>query len=78
MSDSEIKRIMNEITDGKTLKESLSFEKIENNDVEEFIVKLIKEKPGLNPNAYMGLAMKNFSGKVSGKIVMEIINKVMR
>jgi len=78
LSDSEIKRIMNEITDGKTLKESLSFEKIENNDVEEFIVKLIKEKPGLNPNAYMGLAMKNFSGKVSGKIVMEIINKVMR
>ena len=42
------------------------------------IVKLIKEKPGLNPNAYMGLVMKNFSGKISGKEVMEIINKILK
>lgn len=78
LSDSEIKRVMNEIVEGKNLKEALNFEKIETNDVEEFIVKLIKEKPGLNPNAYMGLVMKNFSGKVEGKIVMEIINKVLK
>jgi Glu-tRNA(Gln) amidotransferase subunit E-like FAD-binding protein len=41
-------------------------------------LKLIKEKPGLNANAYMGLVMKEFRGKIDGKIVMEIIGKFMK
>ncbi len=38
-------------------------------------MKLIKEKPGLSVNAYMGLIMKEFKGKISGKGVSEIIKK---
>ena len=39
------------------------------------IIKIIKEKPGLSANAYMGLIMKEFKGKISGSDVMKIINK---
>ena len=39
---------------------------------------LIKSKPGLSENAYMGLIMKEFKGKVSGKEVMEIIKKFVK
>ena len=39
-------------------------------------LKIIKQKPGLNANAYMGLVMKEFKGKVDGKSAMDIINKL--
>ena len=42
------------------------------------IMKLIKEKPGLSVNAYMGLIMKEFKGKISGKEVSEIIKKYVK
>ena len=39
---------------------------------------IIKEKPGLNANAYMGLVMQEFKGKISGKEAMEIIQKLLK
>ena len=39
---------------------------------------IIKEKPGLNANAYMGLVMKEFKGKVSGGEAMEMIKKFVK
>jgi uncharacterized protein YqeY len=41
-------------------------------------MKIIKDKPGLNANAYMGLVMKEFKGKVDGKVAMQIINKFLK
>ncbi len=39
---------------------------------------LIKDKSGLNANAYMGLVMKEFKGAVDGKMAMEIIGKFVK
>ena len=44
---------------------------------EEEIMKLVKEKPGLSQNAYMGLVMQKLKG-VSGKEVMEILKKLVK
>jgi len=74
-SDSEIQEVMKEIVEGKSVKEALEREKVDN--LEEEIGKIIKEKPGLNPNAYMGLVMKKFKGKVDGKKAMEVINNIL-
>ena len=41
-------------------------------------MKMIKEKPGLSEKAYMGLVMKEFGGKVSGKDAIEIIKKYLK
>ena len=47
-------------------------------NIEEKIRNLLKSKPGLSEKAYMGLIMKEFCGKVSGKEVMEIVKKNLK
>ena len=76
--EDDVKDVLTNLIHGKTLEESLKIEKLDNSKVEEFVLKIIKEKPGLNPNAYMGLVMKEFKGAVSGKEVMEIIGRLIK
>ncbi|MFW6283660.1 MAG: Glu-tRNA(Gln) amidotransferase subunit GatE [Minisyncoccales bacterium] len=75
ISESDIKEVMLKIASGKSFEQAIKIEKADLNEIEERIMKLIKEKPGLNANAYMGLVMKEFKGKISGKEAMDIINK---
>ena len=76
IDESMAKKIMLEIVKGKNVNDALKVEKIEN--LEDEIIKLVKEKPGLNINAYMGLVMARFKGRVSGKEVMEILKKLIK
>ena len=63
---------------GILLKDALKIEKIYINIIEEKVMKIIKEKPGLSEKAYMGLVMKEFKGKISGKEASEIIKKYVK
>ncbi|MGA2130587.1 MAG: Glu-tRNA(Gln) amidotransferase subunit GatE [Candidatus Pacearchaeota archaeon] len=74
IDESEIKRILSGIVRGEEREEP----KEKSEDVEKKIEKIIKEKPGLSANAYMGLVMKEFSGKISGSEAMEIIKKLVK
>jgi Glu-tRNA(Gln) amidotransferase subunit E-like FAD-binding protein len=78
ISEKEVEGVLEKIVEGEDLKSALKIEKADVGDVEEKIMKLIKSKPGLNPNAYMGLVMKEFGGKVDGKEAMKIIGKFVR
>ena len=78
IKEEHVKDVLERIVDGKNLDEAVKFEKIDLDEVEEKIMKIIKEKPGLNENAYMGLVMKEFKGKITGKEAMEIIKKFMK
>lgn len=69
--ENEAKIILQKIMEGLDIKEAIKIEKIDN--IEEEILKLIKEKPGLSPNAYMGLIMVKFKGKINPKEIMDII-----
>jgi Glu-tRNA(Gln) amidotransferase subunit E-like FAD-binding protein len=75
MGEGEVQDVMEEIVKGKAVKKAVEREKVEN--LEEEIMKIVKEKPGLSINAYMGLVMKRFKGKVSGKEAMEILKKLV-
>ena len=72
---SHVKRIMAEIVKGKTITDALKIETTDIEKIEDEIKKIIKEKPGLRINAYMGLIMKKYKGKVTGSKVVEIIKK---
>ncbi len=76
IDENEVKEIMEEVARGKNVKDVLNREKIEN--LEEEILKLVKEKPGLSVNAYMGLVMQKFKGKVNGKEVAEVLKKLVK
>jgi len=76
IQENEIKQIMEEVVNGKNVTDTLKREKMEN--IEEEILRIIKEKPGLNANAYMGLVMQKFKGKINGKEASEIIEKLIK
>ena len=77
IKEEQIKQVLERILEGESLEKSISFE-TDVDSIEEKIIKIIKDKPGLAMNAYMGLAMKEFSGKISGKEIAEIIQKLMK
>lgn len=77
ISKEDVKIVMERLFKGKSFNDAITIEKKEVGDIEEKVMKLIKSKPGLNPNAYMGLVMKEFKGAISGKDAMEVIKKIL-
>ncbi|MCA9488163.1 MAG: Glu-tRNA(Gln) amidotransferase subunit GatE [Nanoarchaeota archaeon] len=75
IKEGDLKEIITNLALGKKLDEAIKIEKKDSSEVEEWLIKILKEKPGLNPNAYMGLVMKEFKGNVDGREVMKIIQK---
>jgi len=55
IKEEDVKAVMKEIADGKKLQEAVKKEEVNVNDIEEDIINLIKEKPGLREGAYMGI-----------------------
>ncbi|MEM4230881.1 MAG: Glu-tRNA(Gln) amidotransferase subunit GatE [Candidatus Pacearchaeota archaeon] len=46
-------------------------------EIEREIEKIVKLKPGLSINAYMGLIMEKYKGKIDGKKAMELLKKIL-
>ena len=74
----DVQNILFEIAKGKPVDDALKIEKLSVDEVEHFIIKLIKEKPGLSIGAYMGLVMEKFKNKISGKQIMDILKKYVK
>jgi len=72
--ETNIKNIMQKISQGETLSEAT---KNSNINLESEATKMIKEKPGLSQGAYMGLLMSKFKGEISGKEVSDILKKLI-
>jgi Glu-tRNA(Gln) amidotransferase subunit E-like FAD-binding protein len=75
ITDRQVKETMERIIQGIGFSDALKFEEHDSGKVEERIINLLKEKPGLTDNAYMGLLMREFKGKIDAKTLMEIIRK---
>ena len=78
LSENHIRHVFSELVKNVPFDEAIKFEKGETENIEEKILKIIKEKPGLSVNAYMGLVMKEFNGKISGNEAVEIIKKYFK
>lgn len=78
LPESEVKPALERFVQTRDVRKALRFEKESPHVVEEKIRKIIKKKPGLSEKAYMGLVMKEFKGKITGRDAMEIIKKYVR
>ena len=78
ITENEIKDFLIDLVKGKSLKEILKKEKADSSEVEESILKIIKQNPGLSANAYMGIVMKEFKGKINAKEVMDLVKKFVK
>lgn len=72
-----VKEVLFAIASGKNFESATKIEKAGDDELEEGIRNIIKEKPGLRPNAYMGLVMAKMKGKVDAKKAMEILNRII-
>jgi len=72
-----VKHVMTEIAKGKRFDEAIKIESVDISSVETEIAKLIKEKPGLSIGGYMGLVMGKFKGKIDGKTVNSVLQKLL-
>ena len=77
IKEGDIKGVLTRLASGKSFRDSVKIEKKDLHEVEEKIMKIIKDKPGLSANAYMGIVMKEFKGKVNGKEVIDLIGKFL-
>tara|TARA_Y100000310_G_C20655300_1_gene801673 strand:+ start:227 stop:1663 length:1437 start_codon:yes stop_codon:yes gene_type:complete len=75
LSEKDVRRALEKFVETNDLEKAVKFEKEDSHVLEERILKIIKEKPGLSDKAYMGLVMKEFKGKVDGRQAIEIIKK---
>ncbi len=77
--ESSAKQIMLQIIKGQNINELLKeSEKTSSSDLEKDIQSIIKEKPNLSINAYMGLAMQKFKGKADAKQISDLIKKYVK
>jgi len=72
----DVKSVMVKIAEGKSFEEAIKVERIDYDELEHEIREIIKSKPGLRENAYMGLVMQKLKGKIDAKKAMEIIKRV--
>ncbi|MFH1801655.1 MAG: Glu-tRNA(Gln) amidotransferase subunit GatE [archaeon] len=78
ISDSEVKDVLDKILSGVSFDEAIKKESVDLKEIEEATARIVREKPGLTKNAYMGLIMKEFKGKISGKDAAEIIKRLVK
>ena len=78
ISAGDVKPVLMKVLDGKKIEDALKIEKIDDDEIESEVRALIKSKPGMRANAYMGLVMAKFKGKLDAKKAMEIISKIIK
>ncbi|MFZ1970610.1 MAG: Glu-tRNA(Gln) amidotransferase subunit GatE [Candidatus Nanoarchaeia archaeon] len=78
INERQVKDVLERIVTGIEFSEAVKFEEHDSDKLEEKIINLIREKPGLSGNAYMGLLMKEFKRRIDAKTLMEIISKHLK
>jgi len=78
INEEDVKSIMLDIAKGENVEKALKKEKIPAEIIEREIQQLLKTKPGLGINAYIGLIMQKFDKKVSGREIAEILKKYIK
>ncbi len=78
IDEADVKKIMLEVVKGKSIKKALKIERINIKEIEEEIKQLIEKKPNLTINAYMGLLMKKYKGKVNAAEIARVLKSMLK
>ncbi len=71
----DVKVVLGKLVEGVRFEEAVIVEKLDDNELAAFVAHLVKEKPGLRENAYMGQTMAHFKGKLDAKRAMQLIQR---
>jgi len=78
LDKSQLRGVFNDIMQGVLFEDAVKKEKVDDNKLEEEIARIVKEKPGLRANAYMGLVIQKLGANVDKRKAMEILNRIVK
>lgn len=78
IDEGDVKDILLKIVEGVVIEDALKVEKMDDNELEGKIANIVKEKPGLRANAYMGMVIAKLGAGVDKRKAMEILNKLVK
>jgi len=78
IDEGDVKHVLFKIVSGTSVEEALKVEKVSHDDLEEQISEIVKEKPGLRANAYMGMVIAKLGASVDKRKAMEILNRIVK
>ena len=78
ISEGDIKGILLKIASGENIEHALKVEKISDDELERQISLIVREKPGMRANAYMGLVIQKLGNAVDKRRAIEILNRIVK
>jgi glutamyl-tRNA(Gln) amidotransferase subunit E len=78
IAEGDVKEILMKIASGIGVSEALKVEKVSSDELEAQISEIVKDKPGLRANAYMGLVISKLGPNVDKRKAMEILNRIVK
>ncbi len=78
IANEDVRGIMIKISEGKDVEEALKVEKIDHNKLEEGIIAIVKEKPGLTQGAYMGMIIAKLGKDIDKRKASEILGRILK
>lgn len=76
LGERDVREVMLKIASGEEFESAVKIDKVSDDELEKEIREIVKAKPGLRANAYMGLVMAKLKGKIDAKKAMEILNRL--
>ncbi|MBM3233267.1 MAG: Glu-tRNA(Gln) amidotransferase subunit GatE [Candidatus Liptonbacteria bacterium] len=77
IGEGDIKGVLWKVTNGAKIEDALKIEKIDDHVIEEKIIAIVRDKPGLRAGAYMGMVIAKMPG-VDKRKAMEILNRLVK
>jgi len=78
LDSAHVKEVLQDILNGKSVEQAVKIEKAGHDELEEQIQTILKEKPGLSENAYMGLIIQKLGAKIDKRKAFEIIKRSIK
>jgi Glu-tRNA(Gln) amidotransferase subunit E-like FAD-binding protein len=75
---SDVKEILMKVASGIAVADALRVEKVSSDELEAQISEIVKDKPGLRANAYMGLVISKLGPNVDKRKAMKILGKIVK
>src|SRR3989338_5707391 len=78
IDEGDVKHVLFKIVSGINVEDALKVDKVSHDTLEEQISGIVKEKPGLRANAYMGMVIAKLCASVDKRKAMEILNRIVK
>lgn len=75
--ESEVKQVMEKVLEGEDVEKACEVKRVSQDELREEVLRLVKEKPGLRENAYMGLLMGKFKGKINPREAAQVVKDIL-